>query len=193
MLIPFGVFSAAGAGGGGGGTPAYELIATTLIASNTSTITLSSIPSTYKHLQIRWTGRTTTTDSTARDLFMRVNGWTTSVYNTHYMWGNSGSVQSGNYGTSDAIVFQNAIENADISDIFGAGIIDFANYSNTTSYKTARMLSGYKGNNQDVRLSSGLFMKTNAIEQISFYIGYSGSPYNFIAGTRFSIYGIKGD
>ncbi len=125
MLIPFGVFSAAGAGGGGGGTPAYELISTTLISSNTSSITLTSIPSTYKHLQIRWTGRTTTTDSTARDLFMRVNGWTTSVYNTHYMWGNGGSVQSGNYGTSDAIVFQNAIENADISDIFGAGIIDF--------------------------------------------------------------------
>ena len=35
-------------------TTAYESIATTTLSSTQATITFSSIPSTYEHLQIRW-------------------------------------------------------------------------------------------------------------------------------------------
>jgi hypothetical protein len=55
MLIPFGVFSAAGSSV----SNSYELISTTILPNSSSTsvtFDVSSLASTYKHLQVRVCG-----------------------------------------------------------------------------------------------------------------------------------------
>ena len=66
------------ASGGGGGTSPV-LIASTTLSANTASITFSSIPSTYKSLQLIGNYHSTT-GSVYEDLLMRVNGAAGSTY-----------------------------------------------------------------------------------------------------------------
>ena len=65
-------------GGGGGGGTAFESIATFSPTSGSS-VTFNSIPSTYKHLQIRYA----ITTSAYADIRFRINGDTGSNYTYH--------------------------------------------------------------------------------------------------------------
>jgi len=87
MLIPIGFL--------GGGAPAgsYELITTTILGSSTSSVTLSSIPSTYKHLEVRYTARQSGSGN-LNYMFYSVNGVTSGIYGTHYLLGQGSSVIS---------------------------------------------------------------------------------------------------
>jgi hypothetical protein len=79
MLIPFGILSAAGAGGG------YELIETQILGSDAASVTFSSLgsySSVYKHLQLRWTARTTRV-ATETQIFLRTNSNNSANYSSH--------------------------------------------------------------------------------------------------------------
>lgn len=178
MLIPFGVFSAAGASGGGGGAAAYELISTTLVTTAVSPVVFSSIDQTYKHLQIRYTARGTVSASNTQLVYSVMSRF-------HYLRGDGSTV------TSSAGI--SPLQLADIagntlgSGIFSSGVIDFLDYANTTTNKTVRSLSGSTGLNR-IQLSSGLIVSTAAISSISL----STASGQFAIGSRFSLYGIKG-
>jgi hypothetical protein len=170
----------------------FESIQTFALASNTATVTFSSIPSTYKHLQLRYRGRSTTTGTAVGDdLYIRFNSDTGSNYAFHQLLGEGSSPSAGGSATQTYIQAANALpRNGVTANVFGVGIFDLHDYASTTKNKTSRMFYGtdVNGTEGKVYLSSGLWMNTAAVNTITL------SPQSnlFLSGSTFSLYGIKG-
>ena len=190
MLIPFGILSAAGAGGEAGET--YELIETTILSSAASSVTFSSLAtyaSTYKHLQIRAVARMSASSIGATGSF-RLNGDTGANYAHHYLQGTGSAVQSAAGPTSDSEMENIYAMNAanDVSNGFTAAVIDILDAYSTTKNKTVRALSGNVGNESRIRLGSGVRLSTESLTSATMF---STNGVNFIAGSRFSLYGLR--
>ena len=183
MLIPFGVFSA---GVSAGATNSYELISTNLIGTATSNLQLSSIPQTYKHLQIRITTRSSLSSS-YDNLSYYFNNDTAANYSTHSLYGTGGGVYS-NAFTSNVRAYWPSllVANTNVANNFSGGIIDILDYSSTSKHKTVRTLMG-DGSAGIIALVSSRWGSTSAITQINFE-----TSANLMANSRFSLYGIKG-
>lgn len=175
------------------GNPRYsdmELIASTIV-SNTSTNTVifnvSSLSSSYKHLQIRSTGRSTQALSDSIQ-WIRFNGDTGANYSYHWITGN-GTTVSSNGGTSTTLIRAGTdIGSTSSGSIFGANIIDILDPFSSTKNKTVRSLSGAIGATSQIFLLSGSWMSTAAVTSIYVYVNNE----NWVPGTRISLYGIKG-
>jgi hypothetical protein len=182
------VLDSGGAGGGGG---AYESIATATGTGSSGTITFSSIPSIYQHLQIRGNARSDVTTGGGRDIWFRFNGDTTTAYDSHYLYGN-GSAASAGAITTTSRIYANTSAGALSTAVMGGLIFDLHDYASTTKNKTARIFHGLDGNTAStdytVYLSSGLWRNTAAVNSIT--IICVGA--NFTTDTVFSLYGIKG-
>jgi len=183
------ILDSGGAGGAGG---AFESIATATGTGSSGEITFSSIPSTYKHLQIRGIARSSQASHITL-MRMRLNGDTGANYAQHTLYGD-GSVAGVDTNTSDTeIQWVAPIPGTSAtSNIVGAFIIDLHDYASTTKNKTVRAFSGDDGNlaNTDYRvfLKSGLWMSTSAINSVTLRL----SGVNFTTQTSISLYGIKG-
>ena len=170
-------------------TNSYESIATVTVGSGgQSTIEFTSIPSTYKHLQIRWICRDNRVGD-ASDSIVRFNSDTGSNYSWHQLIGDG--VSAASYATtsqtSARVGFQTGTTSG--SNVFGATVIDILDYANTNKYKTMRNLAGFDMNtNGSIALNSALWMSTSAITSIVFAprLGSLYSQY-----TQFALYGIK--
>jgi hypothetical protein len=82
----------------------FESIATATGTGSSATITFSSIPSTYQHLQIRGIARATSGGETEPiDLRLYFNGLTTGIYSSHALYGNgsSAAATSAHAGSDD--------------------------------------------------------------------------------------------
>ncbi len=167
---------------------AFESIATTIVGSGgTSTITFGSIPSTYKHLQIRMINRGTSTS--AFTILVRVNGDTGSNYANHFLEGNGASAVAGGSASQTYINFYAQPKSDATANVFGAYIIDVLDYANTNKNKTFRHFGGYDANGSGyVDLDSGLWMSNSAITSIEFTTGAT----SFAQYSHFALYGIKG-
>jgi hypothetical protein len=178
------------ASSGGGVASSYESIATVTVGSGgQSSVTFSSIPSTYQHLQVRYMPRISTSD-TAENTWLRFNGDTGSNYTYHFLDGNGSSASAG-AGTSQTRILAGRAGAANSgSNIFGANVLDVLDYANTNKYKTARILGGIDRNGDgNIRLDSGVWMNTAAVTSLTI------SPTtgnNFVQYSSFALYGIKG-
>jgi len=175
---------------------AFESIASAAGTGSSGTITFSSIPSTYQHLQIRFVGKTTTNDSNVR-LFIRLNGNTGSNYARHSLNGDGASVSAAGGSSQTSMVLSltggGTIIGSLPANVVGAGIIDIHDYASTTKNTTIRAFSGVDTNNDAnatglINLDSGLFNDTSAINSITLYV----DGLNFATTTQFALYGIKG-
>jgi hypothetical protein len=169
---------------GAAAAPAFESIAT-ITPSAANTITFSSIPSTYKHIQIRFLVNQTD-NATMR---LRFNGdSSSSSYTQHQLDANGSSVNAG--GSGSGVVDGIAVATAnDTTSIFTVGIIDVIDYASTTINKTARIFAGRDRNGSGaVNLRSGLYLSTSAVSSLTLFV--SGA--NYTSGSVFSLYGIKG-
>jgi hypothetical protein len=164
---------------------AYESIATVTVGSGgQSTITFSSIPSTYKHLQLRWFSKNTVSDYGLRAQF---NSDTGSNYNFHYLYGNGATIASGASANETYAILGQPSDTT--TSVFGVGTVDILDYSATTKFKTTRTLSGYDKNGADSILvfHSSAWRNTAAINSIYLY----HSTGNFAQYSSFALYGIK--
>jgi len=169
--------------GGAAAAPAYELISTTILSSAAASVTISSIPSGYKHLQVRtmiWN------DNSNGLVRMRVNGDTGTNYSAHRLGGNGSSVASASYLSNPFMYVADLT--ASSSTTQSPGIIDILDYASTTKNKTVRGFSSFVST-MEVHLYSGLWMNTAAITSLTFL---DNANYQINAGSRFSLYGIKG-
>jgi len=168
----------------------YESIAS-FTGSGTSTITFSSIPSTYKSLQLRYIGRSTTA-SGGIDLIMRFNGSSTAAYTWHYIEGDgSGGTPQASYSINDTGFYYSSALTGAVTDagIFGVGFIDIIDYANTSKTKVAKSFWGRDTNGTGkLQLMSNLWNNTSAITSITL----TTSSGNFETGSNFALYGIKG-
>lgn len=173
--------------GGGGAASSFESIATATGTGSSGTITFSSIPSTYKHLQIRVLGRWSDTDTR---IDLQCNGDTTSKYSYHWLTGDGTAASASGAATQTAALGVGYVVGTTTSSFIGGGaIIDIHDYSDTTKYKTIRSLNGWDSNgNGRIRLSSGSWQSTSAVSSLTLFI--SGGTYT--SGTSFALYGIKG-
>lgn len=170
----------------------YQSIATTIVgAGGSSTISFTSIPSGYKHLQVRyianWTGATP--DYTVFNYTF--NSDTTANYSYHQLYGAGSSTGASSAGVSTSNLIAPWVPYTTYTNVFGAGVIDILDYANTNKYKTSRALGGFDRNTAPgvVGLISGSWRSTTAINAItfSFAVGSSFGQYS-----TFALYGIKG-
>jgi len=168
----------------------YESIATVTLGSAASSVTFSSIPSTYKHLQVRAIGRYTNPSTGFRNGALQFNGDTGANYTVHFITGN-GSSASASADTGRTFTYCYSMPDDNVTaNTYGAAVFDILDYANTSKYKTVRSLTGTDANGSgEVRLNSGLWLSTSAINSMTF------SANNFIitfsANTQFALYGIK--
>jgi hypothetical protein len=174
----------------------YESIATVVVGSGgSSNLTFSSIPQTYKHLQIRGIGKFTNTSGTDITLYARFNGDTGANYAWHLVnvyFG--GTTTTSSYGqvtaTNQLGISAPPTSASGLGSIFGSFVVDISDYSSTVKAKGFRSIAGDDANatygNLDLR--SGAWNNTAAITTID--IGISSNTlaqYSHIA-----LYGIKG-
>ena len=171
-------------------TNSYESIASVTVgAGGASTISFSSIPSTFKHLQLRGIARDTRA-VTFNNIYLSMNGDAGSNYAYHMLAGD-GSTASADAGTSGTILVASSSPGTSASaSIFGTSVTDILDYTNTNKNKVTRTLTGLDLNGSgNIRLWSGLWINTAAITSLTLTPA-SGS--NFVQYSSFALYGIKG-
>lgn len=170
---------------------AYELIERITIGiGGQSTITFSSIPSTYKHLQIRAIMRSDRS-STGDDIKINFNSDTGNNYSAHIM-GGEGATTYANAQTSlpFMITYYGVAAASAISNSFDGMIIDILDYSNTNKKKTMRLLHGWDNNGGgNIEVVSGAWYNTSAVSTITLAPRYGTI---WVQNSHFALYGIKG-
>jgi hypothetical protein len=163
----------------------YESIATVTVGSGgASSISFSSIPSTYQHLQIRFISKLSAGD----DVIMRFNGDTANNYFNHILYGNgSSAISSVPFGGAYSGV---ALYYTGSSSSIAGGVVDVLDYTSTAKNKTVRFLGGYDDNGSgNIDLASGLWSATPAAVTS---ITIKPVSNNFSQYSSFALYGIKG-
>ena len=163
----------------------FDSIATTTVGTAVSSITFSSIPSTYRHLQIR----VMVNPSFGDDLRLQLNGDTTAAnYYTHYLVG-TGSAASASGASTYYSGLGLGYNDAALASSFGVHIIDILDYANTSKNTTVRTLRGADYNTSgQITLLSGLWMNTAAVSSI--VIANRGGA-NMTQYSSFALYGVK--
>jgi hypothetical protein len=171
-------------------TSSYDSIQTVTVgAGGASSISFTSIPSTYKHLQIRAIGRTTDSGVVDSTTAWRFNSDSGANYTLHLLIGDgtSASAYAGTGRDNASTYLAGAGASA---NVFGAMVMDVLDYTNTNKYKTIRSLFGTdtNGSGGRVMLDSNLWLNTAAITSIS------ATPVTgtFTQYSSFALYGIKG-
>lgn len=171
----------------------FESIATATGTGSSNTITFSSIPGTYQHLQIRCLMRDTLAANASSELRIRVNSDTGSNYTRHYLRGDGSTAAAAGFSNTSALFLEKSVPLDSVtSNTMGVAIVDIHDYANTSKNKTIRAISGVDANTAStefgVVLSSSVWMNTNAITSISL----STIAANWTTTTQFALYGIKG-
>jgi hypothetical protein len=172
----------------------YESISTVTVGLlGATSIDFTSIPSTYKHLQIR--GITRGNRANTEDIMgIQFNGDTTSTnYYGHRVFGDGANAGAGAQTSASGFPCAWAVDMPSATataNVFTGAVIDILDYANTSKYKTGRALAGYDGNGSGfIALSSQLWMSTSAISSISLLPEYGTG---FVQYSSFALYGIKG-
>lgn len=156
----------------------YEPIQRQTAGASVSSIVFTSIPQNYTDLILicnyAFTGTT--------NILGQFNGDTGTNYSWTYLEGYSTTVTSGrgNNSASANLGYSNANQPSE-------AIIQFANYSNSTTFKTSIARQTQYITNNYASLTAGLWRNTNAITSINVFCG-SGT---ITAGSLFTLYGIK--
>jgi hypothetical protein len=176
------------------GNAAYDPAATFLIqrvagTGSSGTITFSSIPQTYKHLQIRINARSTETGTPSISAFSRANGDTGSNYTRHAIEGDGGSVGLTGLANQTSLMLLRVSAADATANVMGTGIIDILDYSSTSKFKTFRSIAGTDNNGGGIiKLHSGLWRSTSAIDTLTIFL----SSNNFTSTSTFALYGMVG-
>ncbi len=159
----------------------YDSIATTSLSSSAASITFSSIPATYTHLQVRAIILGTGSISYQP---MTFNNDTGLNYTNHGMTA-SGSGTPTAFGEANHGFISHQ---AAVSTNPFAMVMEILDYANTNKYKTVRTLGGYDANGSGIlTFRSGLWMNTNAITTIKI----EPNTNNYAQYSHFALYGIR--
>ena len=186
--------------GGAGAVGDYVSIATTTVgAGGAASVTFSSIPSTYKHLQIRAISKFVTVSNSDNYGIIQFNSDGNYLnYSAHllYATASGGGAAGATAIIADAtypgaVSFESPFSGASQTNVFGVQVTDILDYTNTNKNKTIRSLSGWDGNGTGwVQYTSGTWLNTAAITSIT--LCEKNTTRNFAQYTQFALYGIKG-
>ena len=170
-------------------TNSFESIATYSLSSATSSVTFSSIPTTYKHLQIR----TMIMNSSVQNNFtVNINGDFGTNYASQQVQHTGSTATRNSNGGLTSMVYFGLVEPSSLFPF--TSVIDILDYQSTSKNKSVRGLSGQDGNgtgtitNWRIQQSSGLWYNTAAVTSVTLSIpSQTMGQYSSIA-----LYGIKG-
>ena len=178
-------------GAAAGGGASYESIATVTGNGSATTLSFTSIPQTYKHLQIRIFARSATASIGSSWIDGIFNSDSGSNYSYHFLAGDGTSASTG-AGTSRPQAKIGLIWGAsELANTYEATICDILDYTDTNKYKTTRSLIGGDTNNstyEEIVLLSNGWRSTSDITRIDL----SAGGWTFAKGTSIALYGIKG-
>jgi hypothetical protein len=171
----------------------YESIATATVGSGgQAEINFTSIPGTYKHLQLRGIVDTNRSAYFLDYGVLVLNSDTNTNYSLHHMYAEGTSTFS--YGepnwASAQILRFGGDGTGSIADAYGVFIVDIIDYSNTNKFKVLKNFGGANMNaDAEMGLYSYLWRSTSAVTSIKITPG-GGSL--FKQYSEISLYGIKG-
>lgn len=167
----------------------FESIAT--LTSPGSAATFSSIPNTYKSLQLR----IMFFQSGNGQLGLQCNsdtGTSNAAYTYHTIYANVGMGGTGAAGvvnTDQTYMSYNSVFNT--TTYPSVVIIDIHDYASTSKYKTIRSVLGANSNgaatNDGIDIQSGLWKNTAALSTLKVFIAGT----SFGTGSTFALYGVK--
>jgi hypothetical protein len=171
----------------------YEPIATQTASGSTATIEFTSIPTTYTDLIMVSNVYTNDPYHGALVSFIQVgNGSidTGSNYSNTFITGNGSTASSSRY-TSDTRFIGMYTSTAQSSNTGRSTcIMQFMNYSNTTTRKTVLWRENVFGDGAGVYAQVGLWRSTAAINRLKFVLNL-GEFYD--SSSTFTLYGIKAE
>jgi hypothetical protein len=160
-------------------TNTYTPLATITLGSTTSTVTFSSIPSTYRDL-ILVVGNMTAT--AANTFYLQANGDTASNYSWVAAWGDGSTTGSASLTNTGAL----------IGGYIGLStstrqttLVQLMDYSASDKQKT--ILSRHNNSAGEVSMNAARWANNTAINSITLKILPSGS---FNSGASFSLFGV---
>ena len=175
-----------------GNPGAFDSIQTATVSNTTTTsITFSSIPSTYKHLRVisYWSDSNTANNTW---LYTTFNGDTGSNYDWHRMYGNGDNIPPQASAGANAVYAVTGSDNQGNADYWAGADMIIPNYTGDGN----KSIQGYSFQN---RGSSSLgivlnwtseWRNTSAITSMTITADAT-QPY-FRQGSKFGLYGIKG-
>jgi hypothetical protein len=165
---------------------AYDSIATFNGTGSSGVITFSSIPSTYKHLQVR--AFVKDTGATGTEVQVTFNSDTAANYSRHRLTGDGSSAAAFGQANTSNIPFLGQVGIPTAGATYGVFVIDVLEYANTNIYKTLRVLSGQDSNGSGgVDFTSGSWRNTAAVSTLTVSLSAS----NYTTDTSIALYGIK--
>jgi hypothetical protein len=169
----------------------YDSITTSIVgAGGVASVTFSSIPATYKHLQIRAIARSATAGTGNQEIQLTYNGNTANYYRLHQIYGDGATVTASvvSNTTNNFPLFMPT--NGQTANAFATAIIDILDYADTNKNKVLRSLGGFDLNGSGYAiLRSGLWANTSAITSITLAADAGGTIAEY---SHFALYGIKG-
>jgi len=157
----------------------YTPIATNTLSTATLSVTFSSIVGTYTDLVLVATVGNSANAN--RDLVWNVNGDTSSLYSATFLGGDGSTASS----SKDSSFTYSRTWGSSNNSPSTCTIINFMNYSNTTTNKT--MLSRGNAVAWYMGATVHLWRSTAAITSITLK---NENATNFVAGSTFTLYGI---
>jgi hypothetical protein len=154
----------------GGDTQQYIRISGDTNGGTPTSVTISSIPSTYKHLRLIISANL---NSSSQEIFIRFNSDTAS----NYAWGETkgtNGTATWNGGSSDSVMYTGggklfaSFEHSYI-------IMDLYHYANTNFYKTAffssdESVTNSAGGGGEINKNVGIWKSTSAVSSITFLV-----------------------
>ena len=172
----------------------FESIATVTATSGQSTISFTSIPQTYKSLQIRAIVRSAGDSIGNFSTFLNPNPGSGIGNTFHSLRGNGSTATAVGYatGTYTSVLITGNPGNQATANLFGGFIVDLIDYASTSKNKTFRIFTGLErpdlaAGSSVLALSSSLWVSTDAITSIDLVDSGGG----YATGTTFALYGIK--
>ena len=177
----------------------FYSIASHTFSGSTSSVTFSSIPQTYRHLQINITAKSTYNDLGGFSYILgTVNGDTGNNYEDNRLVGRSTSSFAGGTAYQAYLwLFGSAVTGASsLANFFGAGYLKVSDYTKTDRYKEWFSLNGLDTNGignggsgigaGSTWIQTSKWANTAAINSLTF----ANDVGNFASGSKISIYGI---
>jgi hypothetical protein len=153
-------------------------------SGGSASISFTSIPATYKNLQVRWAIHDIGA-AVGANVIATVNGSATG-YARHGITANGSSATA--YGLASQTNMYIGVYMNDTT-VLHPGVLDIIDYANTNKYKTFRCLTGGDANGSGyIYVTSGLWQDTSAISSITF----TNDNANWAQYTSMALYGIKG-
>ena len=169
----------------------YNIIAGSVLGSNTSTVTFSSIPNTYTDLVIRMSVRLTSA-ATIGTLSLNLNNDTSSIYSVTRLYVDSGgnNIYSTRQSGRTNFDVQFADDAGNLSNTFGCIEVYIPTYlaSRSKAVGSYGVSTDSTSGNGGIGMMSDLYESNTAISRID--LG-NFSTTQFVTGSSFYLYGIK--